>query len=1099
MSADRNLLFGVLALQADLIDADQFVEVCAAWMARKDIPLAALLVERDWITPADQTDVERLLQRKLHKHGQDIRSSLGTVLGVDLRASLAALNDPEIGMILGKLGSTDSQMVPSIPPVPLSRERYALLRVHATGGIGRVWLARDDQIGRDVALKELRPEHAGQTAHCTRFLREARITGQLEHPGIVPVYELARRPGNQHLFYTMRFVQGQTLSSAARTYRKHREAGTAGALELRGLINAFVAVCNAVSYAHARGVVHRDLKGDNIILGDFGEVIVLDWGLAKVLDRAEEDVGMPVVQADTNSASMDTLQGEIMGTPAFMAPEQAAGQSDRIDQRSDVYGLGAILYEVLTGQAPFSGSSPVEVLQTVREKEPDRPRRVWSGVPPALEAICLRALAKKPEDRYVSARALAQDTQRWLADEPVEAYPEPLAAKLARWGRRHKTAVAAAAALLLTAVVALACSTALIAREQKHTEQARLAEQEQREQAQRSLEMACRAVDEMLTEVGQNRLSELPGMDSVRRELLHKALTFYEQFLEQKSNDPRLRLETGRAYRRLAAIYQMLGQPPKGLEASTAALEILNLLATDFPDRTDYQYELARCHQTQGQLLDDSGRYAEELAEQRETRRIFAELSRQNPDEPVYSEALADGNNNLGNVLKVMEQRAEAADAYRQALRSYRQLAERFPANLEYRHAQARVQNNLGLLLMATRQYQDAVAVYHEGINNLNQLVTRPPAKSDHLLELAILQNNLGRARAAAGQLSDAEAAYRHAAKILTRLVNDFPTRPDYRMEFANNFSYLVPVLDGLERPAEAEKVCRQAQNLLQRLASDFPGRPDYRHGLACTYTNLGVLLRDAKKYDEAESAYREAVRLLSELASTLDRPLFRQTLAASLTQLAQLLQARGRTSAAVQMTRQVVEVWERLAGDFDTNPDYQSGLGMSLHNLARLLDEQGQMTEARRLLEQAIEHQQAALRLNGERQVYRKALGDHYRGLGEACLRSGDATAAARAALEMYRLLPEDAYPAACLLARSTAAVVKNAGLPESTRKELAQSYGDQAVKLLREAVEKGLNNLSEIEHNTDLGVLHDRPDYRRLLTELNTKTKANPSKPDR
>lgn len=1091
MNADRNVLFGVLAVQTDLIDATQFVEVCADWVTRKETPLAELLIERGWITTADQADVERLLQRKLHKHGPDARPTVAPVLDADLRASLAALNDPDIWKTIGGFASTDVPLGPSIPPVPLTRERYSLLRVHAAGGIGRVWLARDDHIGRDVALKELRPEHAGQPTHWTRFLREARITGQLEHPGIVPVYELARRPGNQQPFYTMRFVQGRTLSAAARHYRKSREAGVAGALELRNLVNAFVAVCNAVSYAHARGVVHRDLKGDNVILGDFGEVIVLDWGLAKVLGRVEEETAMPAVVADAESAAVETLQGEIMGTPAFMAPEQAAGRSDQIDQRSDVYGLGAILYEVLTGQAPFSGDSALDVLQVVREKEPDRPRQVCPAVPAALEAICLRALAKKPEDRYPSARALAHDVQRWLADEPVEAYREPLTARLARWGRRHRTAVAAATALLVTAVVALSCSTALIAREQKLTEEARLREREQREQAQQSLEMACRAVDEMLTEVGQNRLAELPGMDSVRRELLRKALDFYLRFLDERGNDPRLRLETGRAHRRLASIYEMLGQPREGLLASTAALQILNPLAAEAPARADYQYELAQVHRVQGLLLDELGRYADALTEQQEVRKIFAELVRQHPEKLDYAEGLANSDNNLGNALSVMERRTEAADAYRQALRTYGTLADGYPTRAAYRRAQAQTQNNLGLLLASTGQYKDAVAAYREGIANLNQLVAHPPAKADYLLELSVAQNNLGRALAATGQLPDAETAYREAAKVLTRLVNDFPTRPDYRMELAKSFSNLVPVLAGLEQPEQSEKACRQAQDLLTRLANDFPARPEYRHDLACTYTNLGILLGGAKKDAEAETAYREAVRILSSLADIPGRPSFRRTWASSLTNLVEFLQHRGRTSDAVQSARQVVQIWKRLAEDFGTNPDYQSAVATRLHDLAILVREQ-EPKEAQRLLQEAIAHQQAALRLDSNRQDFRRALGNHYRSLAEVSLRSGDTAGAAQAALELPRTVPEDLYGAACLLARCTAAVKQDAGLNDEKRAELAQTYAGQAVELLRQAVQKGLTKRGQIEQNKDLEVLRDRPDYRTLMDDTNANQRS-------
>jgi serine/threonine-protein kinase len=414
MDTDRNLLFGVLALQTDLIDAQQFIEACLLWTSRKDVPLADLLVERGWIMPDDRAHVEYLLGRKLHKHGGDPRASLAAIpdnvkrslasLPQDIQHSLAGLVRPE--EVLHQAATVDL--------VPGPRERYARLHLHATGGIGRVWLAHDGDLGRDVALKELHPERAGQASLQARFLQEARITGQLEHPGVVPVYELARRRADGQAFYTMRFVKGRTLSEVARAYHHKRLAGQADALDLPALLNAFVTVCNTVAYAHSRGVIHRDLKGPNVILGDFGEVVVLDWGLAKRLGRSD---GEPAATPSGGEASAEdsgqTVQGQALGTPAYMAPEQAAGRLELIGCRTDVYGLGAVLYEILTGQPPFSGPDPAAVLCKVQEEEPIPPRQLWPEVPPALEALCLRALAKRPEDRLAAAGDLAQEVQGW--------------------------------------------------------------------------------------------------------------------------------------------------------------------------------------------------------------------------------------------------------------------------------------------------------------------------------------------------------------------------------------------------------------------------------------------------------------------------------------------------------------------------------------------------------------------------------------------------------------------------------------------------------------------------------------------------------------
>jgi tRNA A-37 threonylcarbamoyl transferase component Bud32 len=348
MDTDRNLLFGVLALQTDLLDAAQFVEACTLWTTRKNLALADLLVEKGWITAVDRADIERLLERKIQKHGGDARASLAAVAAPDVKRSLAALDDAEIHRSLADLRPAPGHPPGTLDHVPEVKERYSLSRLHASGGIGRIWLARDHNLGRDVALKELRPERTQNPALWSRFLREAEITGQLEHPGIVPVYELARRPGDGQPFYTMRFVKGRTLTEAATAYQQRRAAGQDEPLELLTLLNAFVVVCNTVAYAHTRGVIHRDLKGQNVILGDFGEVVVLDWGLAKLVDHPEaaqtETLALPS-PADGGSSDVDlTAQGQALGTPAYMAPEQAAGRLDLINRRTDIYGLGAILY-----------------------------------------------------------------------------------------------------------------------------------------------------------------------------------------------------------------------------------------------------------------------------------------------------------------------------------------------------------------------------------------------------------------------------------------------------------------------------------------------------------------------------------------------------------------------------------------------------------------------------------------------------------------------------------------------------------------------------------------------------------------------------------
>ena len=415
MDYDRNLLFATLALQVDLINRQQFVEALTLWAMQKEVPLSSVLIEKGWIVPADSEHIDYLLKRKQEKEGRNGQAPLATVSD-GVKRLLATIVDPDIQKTLVSL-SVRSEVVEAAEDNSLSLHRYTLVRLHADGGIGRVWIARDSALARNVALKELRPETATNPSLRARFLNEARITSQLEHPGIVPVYEVGRWPEDEHPFYTMRFVKGRTLTEAIKEYHNKRIAGSLQSIELLTLLNAFVTVCQTIAYAHDRGIIHRDLKGQNVILGNFGEVVVLDWGLAKVVGSEEiaffsDDSGL--IPDDFNAGL--TAPGQAVGTPAYMAPEQAIGQIDLIDHRTDVYGLGAILYEILTGGPPFSAPDVRELLRRVRNETPIPPSQVCADVPPLLEAICLRAISKQPADRYPLAIELAQQVQRWLAE-----------------------------------------------------------------------------------------------------------------------------------------------------------------------------------------------------------------------------------------------------------------------------------------------------------------------------------------------------------------------------------------------------------------------------------------------------------------------------------------------------------------------------------------------------------------------------------------------------------------------------------------------------------------------------------------------------------
>jgi WD40 repeat protein/tetratricopeptide (TPR) repeat protein/tRNA A-37 threonylcarbamoyl transferase component Bud32 len=374
---------------------------------------------------------------------------------------------PELGATTGPVDPATADVGPTPAAERAGKGRFTVLRPHARGGLGQVSLARDEDLNREVALKEIRPEHYDNPAARERFVNEAAITGQLEHPGVVPVYALGRDADGRP-YYAMRFVHGRTLAQAIADYHAGQDRATrAGSTNLafRELLRRFVDTCQAMAYAHSKEIIHRDLKPANIMLGKYGETLILDWGLAKRVGT--RDVAL-CAGSDAGSVSSLTQAGQVLGTPAYMSPEQAAGQAGRVGPATDIYALGSILYEMLTGRPPYRGTAG-EVLARLRQGPPP-PAQLRPGVPRALEAVCLKAMARSPAQRYPSAAELAQEIERWLADEPVTAYRESAAARLARWTRRHKVVVAGGAVLMLASIIGLVVNNILVHQEKARTE-----------------------------------------------------------------------------------------------------------------------------------------------------------------------------------------------------------------------------------------------------------------------------------------------------------------------------------------------------------------------------------------------------------------------------------------------------------------------------------------------------------------------------------------------------------------------------------------------------------------------------------------------------
>ncbi len=390
--------------------------------------------------------------------------------------------------------------------------RYDIKREFARGGMGRILLARDNDIGRDVALKELLPELiAGGTRIGTmpagsadgsgdgtedRFLREAKVTGQLEHPNIVPVYEIGERSDGS-CYYTMKYVRGKTMAARMREIRKDETLSDEQKSQERlKLLDSFIAVCNAMAFAHSRGVIHRDIKPENVMLGDFGETMLLDWGLARVKNQKDYAVkNRPKERniSDSLRESADaskTQDGYIIGTPAYMPPEQGRGDQDEIDERSDIYSLGAMLYEILAGSPPFEGPTAGLVLQAMLTSAPAPLLTRNKFCPPELCAVVERAMAREKKDRFKTAMELSAQVQAFRDGRTLSVYHYSAMQLMRRYIARHRAMVSVIAAGLFLALAGSIYAAGSLWNETIAARDARLEAERARDNAKLALDEA---------------------------------------------------------------------------------------------------------------------------------------------------------------------------------------------------------------------------------------------------------------------------------------------------------------------------------------------------------------------------------------------------------------------------------------------------------------------------------------------------------------------------------------------------------------------------------------------------------------------------------
>jgi serine/threonine-protein kinase len=1045
--ADRNLLFGILALQLDFIGRDHLVAAMTAWVLDKHKPLGLILIEQQALTFQDYEALQVLVDRHLEHHQQQPHRSLAALaVASELYHDLDSLGDDELHSNLASLStlplqSTGRHLVGVSAEVPgqagtpeeagqptSSGLRFRVVRSHAAGGLGQVSVAHDRELHRDVALKEIKAEYADDAEARARFLCEAEVTGGLEHPGVVPVYGLGRYADGRP-FYAMRFIHGNSLLQALDHFHASdwKQKPSERALALRGLLRRFVDVCNAVAYAHSRGVLHRDLKPANVMLGAYGETLVVDWGLAKALQPEQgRTVLTEGLLRPAAAEGVATAAGAVVGTPSYMAPEQAGGQA--VGVAADVYGLGATLYHLLAGRAPFGGGGGVDILLRVVQGQSRPAREVNPSVPAALSAVCQKAMARQPEQRYGSVKELAADVERWLADEPVTAYRDRWPARLGRWGRRHRPLVASLTALLLTAVVALAIGIVTVNREKDRTEDAR-----RRTRA---------ALDEMSSQVIEDWLSRQGQLEPAQREFLEKALGHYEAFAAESGGSEEVRRGVADAHLRVGKIRYQLGQNAEAETAYRRALELYGSLAADFPAVTQYRQQQGLTLRNLAVLLRDMARVGDAEAAYRGAADIFKPLAAAFPAVPLNRRELALANAGLGNLLKDTGRADESEIAYREALEVQRQLVADFPDMPDYRRELGMIHNNLGILLGGRDRAPEAEAAYHDALALLKPLAAYFPKAPGYRQELARSYNNLAVLLADQGRLKEAEAPWRDAMEIQKRLAADFPAVPGYRGDLGQTYNNLAILLQRMDRPKDAEAAYHDALDIYKALAKEFPKAPQHRLEVARAQHNLADLLKDMKRAKEAETAFREALAL-----------------------------------------------FESLVAEFPTVTHYQCMLGTTLYGLADLAHDRKEHATAHQLLERARPYLQKALEDYPRNGYYRQAFSAHRELLASTLLDLGEHVGTAEAAADLARIAFEpadDAYKAAGFFCRCSALAEKDTKLPQARRQELAGSYAEQALAALRQALAKGYKDLANLKKDKDLDPLRSRDDFRKLLAKL-------------
>jgi serine/threonine-protein kinase len=784
----------------------------------------------------------------------------------------------------------------------LASTRYRLKGEVAHGGMGTVLRVWDEDLRRHLAMKVILGKGARKESptiaarSLSRFLEEAQVTGQLEHPGIVPVHELGLDTEGR-VYFTMKLVKGRTLKTVFAELRD----GEGGWTQIR-VLGLVLKVCEAMSYAHAKGVIHRDLKPANVMVGQFGEVYVMDWGLARVLSRKDEkDIRVrpesstaSVVytdrrdhEGDTPDSPLYTMDGDVVGTPAYMSPEQAQGRIDDVGPASDVYALGAMLYHLLAGHPPYvppgARLGNYAVLYQVQLGPPPSLHELAPRAPVELVAICEKAMAREIARRYPDTSALAEDLTAYVEGRVVRAHATGAWAEARKWVRRNRELASAIAAGVLILIVGLIASSSLYVRAEGNAQRALEKEREAR-QLEQSAQDSARIAQEQERSAANER-----DRANAEAEASRQVVEFLARLLS-------------------------LPDPHQSLGAAITARDVLDEGARMV------QQELADQPAVQARLMHAMGSVYANLGELEEARNLA---------EGAY-EILAplhpEGHRDVAESLVLRASVAYMSSGYRESEELTREALAMQRTLLGDRHEDVATSlQTLAIALKVQDRVDEAVEAYRETL-----AIRRERLGPEHALTISTL-TSLGEALRTRGELEEAEALHREALAAVRKL-------HDLHPELGPCLNNLALVLQERREYAEAERLLREALDVHRRLYGERNAQT------GDSLNNLAALLAVTGQLDEAEALHREAL----EIRRTVLEP-SHADLATSLNNLGLLLQRKGQEAEAEELLREAIEIVRQTMGN------EHSRLGTSLYNLGKLLYEEHEYAAAAEALDEAL------------------------------------------------------------------------------------------------------------------------------------------------